>query len=312
VDRIIDVVHVFMLLLFVGWGIFFVHCLRRYRQKPGHAATYQPVKAKVSKYVEVAVGIFEAILLLVFSMPVWAEYKSSPPPADQRMEVRVVGEQFQWDFHYAGKDGVFGKMDARLITASNPLGLRVDDPADPGADDIVTINEFHMPVGRPMYLRLTSKDVIHSFSIPTMRVKQDVIPGMEIPIWFTAVDGATAEELRRQMTETFPVEKASWYRLRHHVAAIDHMGKDGEVVLAQGADLGPTKADGDEKLEALAKTGVTELTMQPRVPLEVVCAQLCGNSHFKMKALLVTHDQAGFDAWIEEKSNPVEPSFEDF
>ena len=65
---------------------------------------------------------------------------------------------------------------------SNPLGL---DRSDPDAkDDLVTVNQLHVPVDRPVLVRLTSKDVIHSFGLNEMRVKQDAIPGMEIPVWF--------------------------------------------------------------------------------------------------------------------------------
>ena len=304
IDQLIDVLHVFMAVLFIGWGIFFIHCLLRFRRRSGHNARYEPVKGKVSKYAEVGVAVFEAFLLVGLSMPVWAKYKNDPPKEDDRLEVRVVGEQFQWDFHYAGKDGKFGKTDNGLITASNPLGLRSDDPN--GEDDIVMVNEFHIPVGRPIYIRLTSKDVIHSFDIPTMRVKQDSIPGMEIPIWFKVLPDATTEKIREAMTQTFVMEKANWYRLRHHVAAEDHKSAGGDVVLAKGEDLGPDYKTGDEKLAQLAKAGITELIMQPRNPLEVVCAQLCGNSHFKMKAQMYTYDEAGFNAWIEEKSKKVE------
>jgi hypothetical protein len=94
--------------------------------------------------------------------------------------------------------------------------------------------------------------------------------------------------------------------VRHHIAAEDIKAKDGEVLLAKGADLGPDFKKGKETLERLNKAGITELKLQPRHPLEVVCAQLCGNSHFKMKAQLVTHDEAGFAQWIEEKSKKVE------
>ena len=70
--------------------------------------------------------------------------------------------------------------------ASNPIGLDLD--GDPNAaDDLVTINELNIPVDRDIYLRLSSKDVIHSLWLPKLRIKQDIVPGMEIPVWFKAV-----------------------------------------------------------------------------------------------------------------------------
>lgn len=304
VDVLIDTLHVFMFLIFVPWGLFFAYCLLKYRARSGHAATYTPIKAKLSKYAEVAVAGFEVVLLVGFSYPVWAEYKNAPPAPDKRTEIRVIGEQFQWDFHYPGPDGKFGRTNAKLISASNTIGLDESDPA--AADDIVRVNEFYLPTGRDIYLRLTSKDVIHSFDIPTMRVKQDVIPGMEIPIWFKVNDGITSDKLREQMTRRVPIAAANWYKLRHLVASEDHKSKSGEVVLAKGADLGLTHQAGTETIEKLAKAGVTELTLQPREPLEVICAQLCGNSHFKMKAVIKAQTSEEFDAWVAEASKKVE------
>jgi cytochrome c oxidase subunit II len=299
IDRLIDVIHVFMFVIFVPWALFFVHCLTKYRAREGHKATYAPIKAKVSKYAEVAVAVFEAFLLLGMSMPVWADYKNNPPASDQRLDIRVVSQQFQWNFHYAGPDGKFGPTNIQLVSASNPIGLVESDAA--AADDIVLVNECHLPVDKPIYLRLTSMDVIHSFDIPTMRVKQDVIPGMEIPIWFRIDKSATTDAIRPQMKMTVPMAKAEWYKIRHHVAAVDHKVKD-EVVLAKGADLGVDLKKGNELLEQLRKKGLTELTLEPRNPLEIVCAQLCGNSHFKMKAQVMTHTLDEFTKWVAESS----------
>ncbi len=69
-----------------------------------------------------------------------------------------------------------------LISADNPLGL---DRADAAAkDDITTINQLNLPIDRPVLVHLSSKDVIHSFGLIEMRVKQDAVPGMSMPVWF--------------------------------------------------------------------------------------------------------------------------------
>jgi cytochrome c oxidase subunit 2 len=96
--------------------------------------------------------------------------------------VRVVAEQFAWNVHYPGPDGKFGRTDLKLVNADNPLGL---DRSDPDAkDDIATINQLNLPIDRPVLIHLSSKDVIHSFGVYELRVKQDAIPGMSIPVWF--------------------------------------------------------------------------------------------------------------------------------
>ena len=100
--------------------------------------------------------------------------------------VRVVAQQFAWNIHYPGADGIFGKTDVSLINEqTNPVGLDRSDPN--AADDITTLNQLHLPVDKPVIIHLSSKDVLHSFYLPEMRVKQDAIPGMSIPLWFKPV-----------------------------------------------------------------------------------------------------------------------------
>lgn len=298
IDQLIDVLHYFMGVLFVGWGIFFVYCLVRFRAKKGGTAQYHPVSGKVSKVAEIGVAAFEAVLLLGFSMPVWGEYKNDPPPMDKRVEVRAIGEQFQWNFQYPGPDGKFGRTSAEFIdTVGNTIGL---DPNDPnGKDDIQTVGQLHLPVGKPIYVRITSKDVIHSFAIPTMRVKQDAIPGMEVPVWFTIKKDATTKNLKAAMKQDYDVASEDWYHLRHLVATKSYEDKSGQVILAKGDGIGLNREAGEKKLKQLREAGIETINMQPGNPLEVICAQLCGNSHFKMKAELYTYDEAGYEAWQE-------------
>ena len=100
-------------------------------------------------------------------------------------------QQFAWNIHYPGPDGVFGKTSLDLVDeAENPIGIdRSDDFAK---DDIFTVNQMHIPVNTPINILLSTKDVIHNFKLPELRVSQDAIPGMEIPVWFEAT--MTSEE----------------------------------------------------------------------------------------------------------------------
>ena len=189
VDWIINWLHVFMVLLFVGWGIFFVYCLLKFRQGANPKATYDPVKGKVSKYVEIGVVIVEAILLVGLSVPLWAQFKNDFPDPAKAQEVRVVSEQFAWNIHYAGNDGIFGRTAPQFVTSDNLLGLDPDDAA--GKDDFNAINTLHMVVNKPIIVHLSSKDVIHSFKVPVLRLTQDIIPGQEIKIWFEATKTGT-------------------------------------------------------------------------------------------------------------------------
>jgi cytochrome c oxidase subunit 2 len=183
IDQIIVLVHWLMLVIFVGWLIFFIYVLVRFRRGAHPAATYEGAKGHWAKFVEVGVLAAEVILLVFFSIPTWSSRVDAFPAEQQSTVVRVVAEQFIWNIQYPGRDGVFGRTRRELVTNANPLGL---DPTDPAAkDDVWTQNQLNLPLGRPVIVHLSSKDVIHSFGLPQMRVKQDVIPGVEQRVWFS-------------------------------------------------------------------------------------------------------------------------------
>jgi len=182
-----------MLILFVGWGGFFTYCLIRFRRSRNPVADYRGVTSHTSSYLEGGVAIVEAVLLLGFSIPIWAARVDHRPPENEALVVEVTGEQFAWNAHYAGPDGLFGRTSIDLIDLqSNPLGLDRSDPA--GKDDVTTVNQLFLPVNKPIIVKLRSKDVIHSFGVPEFRVKQDAVPGLTIPIWF--VPNVTTVEMR--------------------------------------------------------------------------------------------------------------------
>ena len=182
VDQMTVLVHWLMLVLFVGWGLFFIFVLFRFRRGANPKASYTGAKGKISKGLEVAVALIEVLLLVFYAIPAWAKRVKAFPSESEAVVVRVVAEQFAWNIHYPGPDGKFGRTDIALVSADNPIGL---DRRDPNAkDDITTINQLNLPIDRPVLVHLTSKDVIHSFGLYEMRVKQDAIPGMTIPVWF--------------------------------------------------------------------------------------------------------------------------------
>ena len=116
------------------------------------------------------------------------------PPAGEATVVRVVGEQFAGNVWYPGPAGVFGKQDpAKIDVQSNPLGLDRQDPS--AKDDVTTVNQLHLPAGKPALIYLSSKDVIHSFALQEMRIKQDAVPGVLIPVWFEPT--VTTDEMRK-------------------------------------------------------------------------------------------------------------------
>jgi cytochrome c oxidase subunit 2 len=206
IDGLIGWTHVFMLVLFVGWGGFFAYALIRFRRSRHPVADYTGVKSHASNYSEIAVAVVEAVLLFAFSIPIWAARVDRMPSESDALVVRVTAEQFAWNIHYAGPDRVFGRTDIKLFDLqSNPLGIDRTDPA--AKDDITTLNQLYLPANTPIIVRLRSKDVIHSFGVPEFRVKQDAVPGLTIPIWFVP-DVTTAEMRTRTGNPEFQYEIA--------------------------------------------------------------------------------------------------------
>jgi cytochrome c oxidase subunit 2 len=184
-DQLNAYVHWLMLILFVGWILLFAFMLIRFRASNHPKANYHGTKSHLSTWIEFGVFAAECVLLFGISIPAWSAWTTKPDKGKNPLEIRIVGEQFAWNIHYPGPDGVFGKVDIDKVSSSNPLGLDVNDPN--AKDDIVTLNQLRLQVNRPVYIRITSKDVIHSFSLPYMRVKQDATPGMEVPVHFTPI-----------------------------------------------------------------------------------------------------------------------------
>jgi cytochrome c oxidase subunit 2 len=129
--------------------------------------------------------------LVVMGSKIWAgvHFDEAPPDA---IPIEVMAKQFAWNFRYTGPDGKFGHTDLKLINdaAGNPYGL---DDKDPAAKDDLVSASLKVPAGKPIKLILHSRDVIHNFFVRELRMKQDLVPGMEIPFHFTATKIGTYE-----------------------------------------------------------------------------------------------------------------------
>ena len=172
IDNILTILHWLMAVLFVGWSLFFVYVLVRFRRSAHREASYHGLRGRWSTVIEGAVLVAEVALLVFFSIPLWSARVDAFPPEAQSTVVRVVAEQFAWNVHYPGADGRFGRTTPSLLGPSNPLGLDRNDPA--GRDDITTINQLNLPVNRPVIVHLSSKDMVHSFALPQIDRKSVV------------------------------------------------------------------------------------------------------------------------------------------
>jgi len=197
IDHILEFSHWFMGALFLGWSAFFLYVLWRFRKSRNPVADHDGVTSGISTHLEFAVVLIEAVLLLGFAIPLWAKRVNEFPHDKDAILAHAIGQQFNWNFHLPGPDGQFGKRDIELVSNSNPLGLDPNDPA--GKDDLVVLGELHVPVNRPVIIELSSKDVIHNFCLPHMRIAQDAIPGQIIPMWFKPIKTGTYEVVCGQL-----------------------------------------------------------------------------------------------------------------
>ena len=193
----------FLLILWITGAIFFLvegallFFLVRYRSRPGRAAAYLHGHLG-AEVIWTVVPALIVIWLAFGSQRVWSQIQGPPPP--HQLELEVQAEQFAWNIRYSGPDG-------RLHTP----------------DDLETINQLHIPVGQVVLIRLTSKDVIHSFFLPQFRLKRDAVPGLTSRVWLQAT-----------------------------------------------------------------QTG----------QFEIVCAELCGNGHYRMRGFLTIDTPEAFQAWL--------------
>jgi cytochrome c oxidase subunit 2 len=166
------------LILLIGWivGVWFViaeavffYLIFRYRHRDGHRGEYVTGEEKHQKRwitIPHALVLVCDIFIIVGAVRVWYEIKQDLPPADAT--VRIVGQQWAWSFVQPGPDG-------QLDTA----------------DDIKTVDDLHVEVGKTYHYQLEARDVLHDFSVPVFRLKQDAIPGRVITGWWKATQTGT-------------------------------------------------------------------------------------------------------------------------
>lgn len=142
-----------------------VYMALRFRRREGQKAAYLPARSlRAMSWILVPCGVILMLDLVIDAAgaPVWADIKERIPPHEEL--VRIQGEQWLWRFTYAGPDG-------QLDTA----------------DDFVTLNELRLPVDTVVQFDLRAKDVLHSFWVPALRLKQDAVPGRSIRGWFEPI-----------------------------------------------------------------------------------------------------------------------------
>lgn len=158
---------------FVATELCLVFFLIKYRKQEGRKSIY----SHGSHRLEMIWTLIPALILATIAIVqkgAWDEIKGSVPTGPDTVQLKLYGEQFQWNFRYAGTDGKWGTK-----------------------DDIFTKSQLYIPVNKKIVIEQTSKDVIHSFFLPYMRLKQDLVPGMQIKVWFEATKSTAKMQERR-------------------------------------------------------------------------------------------------------------------
>lgn len=195
-DTFIYLVHVVIITGFLFWTTWFLWALVKYRAKKNPQADYTGIRG-VFPYIPVACMVCaDFSLLFGLSIPFWHdEINAVPKSGDKVTELRIIAQQFHWNVHYPGADGIFGRTDPTKVDgATNLIGLDSDDPNS--KDDIVMRSILHLPVNKEVLIHLSSMDMVHSLNLPEFRIKHDAVPGMRIPIYFTPT--LTTSEFREK------------------------------------------------------------------------------------------------------------------
>jgi cytochrome c oxidase subunit 2 len=190
IDRQFKLTAIVVAVGFVASQLALAYAIVRYGRKGNERAVYSHGNNKLEAvWTIITAAIF--VIVAVMGQVVWYNLHINEAAANA-VQVNVVGQQFQWNFHYPGKDGTHGKTDAKFINdgSLNFVGI---DPDDANGKDDIQMSTLIIPENRPVAIKLRSKDVIHDLFIPALRIKQDAVPGMNVNMHFTATKAGKYE-----------------------------------------------------------------------------------------------------------------------
>ena len=176
-DALLHLITYLMLFGFVASLLVIIYLVATGMRKPGVKAKYVTGETKKELsfvYATLALFVLFDLVIDVQTHAVWANIKENLPAAE--VKVRAIGQQWAWTFVTPGKDGQIGTE-----------------------DDISSVNELHLPAGKITHVELESSDVLHSFSVPIFRLKQDVIPGRIITSWFQSKSFSEVKAMKEEM-----------------------------------------------------------------------------------------------------------------
>lgn len=216
-------------LVFVITHIALFYFAYKYKGREGVKAAFLPHDNKL-EIIWTAVPAVVMCFLVIRGLVAWNEVMGDVGADDEYIEVEATGAQFLWYLRYPGPDGVLGERNYKLITGRNPLGQDWTDDAN--LDDFQP-NDLVLPVGKKIRVRITARDVLHSFFLPHFRVKMDAVPGM--PTYFVFTPTKTTEEYRKELSKypeyqvpsdpNDPESEPLWKTFNYELACAELCGK---------------------------------------------------------------------------------------
>jgi cytochrome c oxidase subunit 2 len=280
-----------MFILTEGLLLYFVF---KYRRRDGGKAVYSHGNNKAEIAWTVIPGLMLFGLALLQS-DTWAKARTEFPTGANVETIQVLGQQYEWSFRYAGKDGKFGTE-----------------------DDIITIGNLHLPVHKKVVLKMSSKDVIHSPFLPHLRVKQDVLPGFMTKVWFEA-DRVALWDIKAKKAVFIKTEELAgknivvdpdlkFYDFQDKRVSVTGMKEYDYIlrpnvkevaILRDGQVIGSWIADEEEFDVRLQGGRPPEEAEYILYAIDLACAELCGINHFRMKARVYLDTPASWEFWMD-------------
>jgi cytochrome c oxidase subunit 2 len=204
--------------------------------------------------------------LILYGMTTWSQIMNFDEDEDA-LVIELYAQQWNWKARYAGNDNVLGDANVRFLNdydGRNTVGIDSSDPN--GLDDIVVTQEFHLPVNRKVIFKFRSQDVLHSAYMPHFRAQMNCVPGMITQFSFTPT--VTSEEMRQNADVVDKVTRIN--KIRYD--------KSQELI-----------AKGEESLEPY------------QFDYLLLCAKICGASHYNMQMKIVVESEKDFNKWIDKQ-----------
>lgn len=182
IDHIFYLIYYITLAMFIVINAVYLTFIFKYRRKKKSEKAHYTHGSSIVEFTWTLIPFAIFVFIGFYSDGFWEDVKYPDKEPNPDVTVEVIGQQYMWHMRYPGPDGIFGHREAKYISPVNPFGIDTNDVN--GKDDYTVINQLHLPINKNILVKLSSIDVIHSFFLPHLRVKQDAVPGQWVDVWF--------------------------------------------------------------------------------------------------------------------------------